>query len=58
MLHANDKMSCKIAMQLIGNISQATASRYIKHAKEYLQKEDYQILTVEEFCSYYGVKYK
>lgn len=57
MLHKNDKMSCKIAMQLIGNISQATASRYIATAKEYFQKEPQQILTVEEFCLYYGIKY-
>lgn len=57
MLHANDKMSCKIAMQLIGNISIATASRYISYAKKHYKKEEHQILTVEEFCNYYGVKY-
>ena len=57
MLHSNDKMSCKIAMQLIGNISIATASRYISYAKKHYNKESHQILTVEEFCNYYGVKY-
>ena len=58
MLHKNDKMSCKIAMQLIGNISQASASRQIASAKEFYKKEAYQVLTVEEFCLYYGIKYE
>ena len=58
MLHKNDKMNCKIAMQLIGNISQASASRYIASAKEFYKKEAHQVLTVEEFCLYYGIKYE
>lgn len=58
MLHKNDKMTCKIAMQLIGNISQSSASRYIASAREYFKKERQQILTVEEFCLYYGIKYE
>lgn len=58
MLQKNDKMTDKIAMQLIGGISHATASRYIITAKEYFQKKPHQVLTVEEFCLYYGIKYE
>lgn len=56
MIHKNDKMTCKLAMLLIGGISQATASRYIHQVKEHLKKEPQQIVTAEEFCKYYGVK--
>lgn len=56
MIHKNDKISCKAAMQLIGNISQATASRYIHQVRTHLKKEEHHILTVGEFCEYYGIK--
>ncbi len=56
MVAKNEKMTCKLAMQLIGGISQATASRYIHQVKQYLNKQQQQIVTAEEFCIYYGIK--
>ena len=56
MVAKKEKMTCKLAMQLIGGISQATASRYIQHVKQYLNKQQHQIVTAEEFCTYYGIK--
>lgn len=57
MIHSHDKMTCKIAMQLIGGISQSTASRYILQVRKFFNKESYQIVTVAEFCKYYGIDY-
>jgi hypothetical protein len=42
-------------MQLITNLSQITAWRYMSQAKESLKKEKHQILTVKEFREYYGI---
>jgi hypothetical protein len=50
-----DKCTCKIVMQLITNLSQITAWRYMSQAKESLKKEKHQILTVKEFREYYGI---
>lgn len=56
MIQKHDKITDKIAMQLITNISQPTANRYIKQVREHLKKEKHQIITVEEFCVYYGIQ--
>lgn len=56
MIAENDRVTYKIAMQLITNISHSTAGRYIAIVREHLHKEPYQILTVKEFKNYYGIK--
>lgn len=55
MIHENDKVTSKIAMQLIGNISQSTAIRYIDMCRKFLNKPKPMVVTVEEFCNYFGV---
>lgn len=55
MIQPHDKITGKIAMQLITNISISTANRYIAHCKKHLNKNHEQILTVEEFCQYFGI---
>lgn len=57
MIKATDKVDYKIVMQLITNISQTTASRYIVQVKQSLKKEKHQIVTVQEFADYYGIKF-
>lgn len=55
MISDNDKVTYKIAMQLITNISHSTAGRYIAMARDHYNKTPYQILTVREFRKYFGV---
>lgn len=55
MIHSTDKITAKIAMLLITNISESTAKRYIKMAREHYHKKNYQILSVEEFRNYFGI---
>lgn len=50
-----DKCTYKTVMLLITNISQSTANRYISQVREHLNKKDYQIITVLEFKTYYGL---
>ena len=55
MFRNNDKVTYKIAQQLITNISHSTAGRYIAMAREHYHKQPYQILTVKEFKAYWGL---
>lgn len=56
MLEPNSKISCKAVQQLIPDISQSTASRYINLCRKQLSLKEHEILTVEMFCKYYGIK--
>lgn len=56
MLDSKSKISCKAVQQLIPGISQSTASRYITLCRKQLSLKEYEILTVEMFCKYYGIK--
>lgn len=56
MLDGKSKMCCKAAQKLIPGISQSTASRYIAMCREQLSLQKQEILTVEMFCRYYGIK--
>lgn len=56
MIADNDKVTYKIAQQLITNISHSTAGRYIAITREHYKKEPYQILTVKEFKAYWGIQ--
>ena len=51
----SDKITYKIVMQLISNISHSTAGRYIAITREHYKKQPYQILTVAEFKKYWGL---
>ncbi|MFZ4056973.1 MAG: hypothetical protein ACOYKE_02490 [Ferruginibacter sp.] len=41
----------------INGCSSATASRKIKLVKDVLGKQDHQALTIEEYCTYYGLDF-
>lgn len=56
MLDYKSKISCKIVQQLIPGISQSTASRYINLARDNYHLDKHQILTVQQFCDYFGIK--
>ena len=56
MLEPKSKISCKAVQQLIPGISQSTASRYITLCRKQLYLKEHEILTVEMFCNYYGIK--
>lgn len=56
MLDSKSKISCKAVQQLIPGISQSTASRYITLCRKQLSLKEHEILTVEMFCKYYGIK--
>lgn len=52
----NQIISVKIVMDLIG-YSNSGAHLKIKKAREALHKEKQQMMTVGEFCQYYGLHY-
>lgn len=56
MIKTTDKIDGYVAMQLVTNISIATARRYINIAKQHYGKVKHQFLSVGEFCEYYGIR--
>lgn len=44
-------------VQLISGCSQNTASRKIREAKDGLGKKEWQIVTIREYCDYFGYDY-
>ena len=56
MLDYKSKISCKIVQQLIPGVSQSTASRYINLVRDHYHLDKHQILTVQQFCDYFGIK--
>lgn len=51
----NEIISVKIAMDLIG-YSHSGAHQKIKKARQALGKEPQHLMTVGEFCHYYGIR--
>lgn len=56
MITPQDKISIKDAILLTPNLSKSTASRYINMVREHLKKEKHQIVTIDEYCNYFGIK--
>lgn len=52
-----DELDIKTAQLLITNMSETTARRRINHLREYLKKQQHQLIFVSEFVQYYGVPF-
>lgn len=52
----SEKISIKKVQDIIPGISKTTAHRYIRLAKEGLCKNEKNLLTVNEFAQYMGIK--
>lgn len=49
-IYANDVMR-------IHTCSDSTAARKIKEVKDHLEKRDHQVITIAEYCDYWGLDY-
>jgi len=43
-------------IQQVLRCSQQTASNKLRAVKSFFKKEDYQYITISEFCNYYGIQ--
>lgn len=45
-------------VRMISDCSDATASRKIKECKDAIGKKEWQVLTIKEYCTYFGYEYQ